>query len=288
MTDAPVRRRAPGAAVVAAMAASLLAVDAARAAPADDDPDARAEARSSLWEHAIDPDAATYAELVDDAAAALAAAPAAIQPEVERAVQRAQALAPGRPTAHFLAGRIAETRQRWSDCAAAYQQMIAADPRYEPPSALRPRAGLVHARASCLARAGQLERAAALLARAAAAGPVPTEHWLAAGEIALAQGRLEDALGHLDRASAPDPDPMTARTAGWLAALAHDRAGRPADVAAAVRAATAADGAGLATGRRARRCSIPPTPTTCRRCARAARRPRRRAGDLARARRRRR
>lgn len=211
-------------ALVAASAAS------ARAAPPTDDPEAAAEATSRFWGDAVDPTAPRRRAQVADAVRTLRLT----NPElsgVERDLVALTAAAPDDADAWGYLALVAERRRSWRVCGQALRVLSTLAPTWRPdPSAIPGRSRTAIARspavveATCWAQARAYREAAAVIERAIDRGDESPDLWLVAGQVAIGEGRLADAVAALDRAGGG--------FAPWLTILALDRAGREVDLAA--------------------------------------------------------
>lgn len=224
----------------AALALGLTAAAvAAQAAPAGD-PERAAEARSAFWDDVTDPGARAEREQIADAIRALRLTSADLA-AVERALAQLTAAAPTSADAWGYLAVTAERRRRWAVCADAYARAYALAPGWRAEALIDARtplkSPLVRAPtlslALCASRAGAYAAARAAIERAIAIGETGSELWLRAGEVALAEGRLTDAIDALGRSTDP--------SAGWLRAMAFDRARRDAEAEAAAERANKDD-----------------------------------------------
>src|SRR5205085_703260 len=100
------------------------------------------------------------------------------------------------------------------------------------PSALSRNAStrpLESAWATCLARAGDIDRATDALESLVARGEATGESWMRLGEVYMAAGRLTEAITALEQAR---NERIGSKRAQWLLALAYDRARRPGEAEA--------------------------------------------------------
>lgn len=224
----------------AALTLGLTAVAvAAQAAPAVD-PERAAETRSAFWDDVTDPGARAQREQIADAIRALRLTSADLA-AVERALAQLTAAAPTLADAWGYLAVTAERRRRWAVCADAYARAYALAPGWRAEALIDARtplkSPLVRAPtlslALCASRAGAYAVARAAIERAIAIGETGSELWLRAGEVALAEGRLTDAIDALGRS--------TDASAGWLRAMAFDRARRDAEAEAAAERANKDD-----------------------------------------------
>ncbi|MBK9031393.1 MAG: hypothetical protein IPL61_08655 [Myxococcales bacterium] len=223
-----------GRVVIAALGLAL-ARAAAAAPPAD--PDLAAETRSGFWDEATAPGTHARATRIADAVRALRLTSADLA-AVERDLELLAAAAPDVADAWGYLAITAERRRHWATCARAYQRAYALAPAWRPEALIDLRTSsknpLVRAPALslalCQSRSDDLVGARATVDAAIARGEVGSELYLRAGEVALAQGRLTDAIDALGRSRE--------QGAAWLQVMALDRARRDAEAqTAAERAA---------------------------------------------------
>lgn len=231
-------------ALALAAAAAIAATTAAVAEPARRtavDPDLAAEQRSGFWEEAVRPGTAANRVRLDDALRLLRL-PTGDRKLAAEHLTAITVTTPDDPDGWGYLAIASEMLRRWPECAAAYARARALDPQWRParlldarPSSRDPKLRpLPLSIALCQGKAGALDDAARTLADAIARGEATPAVWLRAGEIAMAQGRLDDAIAALERAGA-EPG------ARWLLAIAYDRARRDDRAQAAAELAHAAD-----------------------------------------------
>lgn len=240
-------------ALAAASAAALAAVTAVTAAAGPSradrpDPDLAAETRSALWEEVTRPGRGVARMRLEDGLRTLRlrsgdlGAAAALFTEVTAAI-------PDQADGWGYLAIATERLRRWSVCADAYERAWRLDPAWRPARLLDVRLStrdpllrpLPLSIALCRGRAGDLAGAATTLASAIARGEASPELWLRTGEIAMAQGRLDDAIAALERAGG-EPG------ARWLLAVAADRARRDDRAQAAAELAHRDDANGIRAG----------------------------------------
>lgn len=217
------------------------------------DPDAIAEAHSTLWEHALRPTLTELTRLLPVAHAHLqnreaVEALAVLRPALERAAQAGPADEAQLPPVLWSYVAIAEELLgQWAACAAHYERGAAAlvAPAHANPDCTqslcdgaRPLGPAIVGYATCLARSGHTDRALEVLLDAkdqlTLRKPEPSwsqraELWLRLGELQQELGQLEQAartLGEAHSGLLAANDGVTAARAGWLRAMALDRAQR--------------------------------------------------------------
>lgn len=228
--------------VALALVAATAATAAAQAAPpaSPEDPERAAEARSAFWDEVAHPGTRARHEQIADAIRALRLTSADLS-AVERGLTELTVAAPTSADAWGYLAVTAERRRRWGVCADAYARAYALAPGWRAEALIDVRtpakSPLVRAPvlsvALCATRAGAYAAARAAVERAIALGESSSELWLRAGEIALAEGRLIDAIDALGRSTEP--------AAAWLRAMAFDRARRDAEAEAAAERANRED-----------------------------------------------
>ncbi len=214
-----------------AIAAGLaVAAAPAAAAPPTDDPEAAAEATSRFWGDVVDPTAPRRRAQVADAVRTLRLTNPDLS-GVERDLLALTATAPHDADAWGYLALVAERRRSWRLCGQALRTLSTLAPTWRPdPSAVPGRTRTAVARspavveATCWAQARAYREAAAVIDRAIDRGDESPDLWLVAGQVAIGEGRLADAVAALDRTGGV--------FAPWLTALALDRAGREVDLAA--------------------------------------------------------
>ncbi len=205
------------------------------------DADADAEARSALWGELVHPGAAANRVRLDDALRFLRLTTGDLGQAIELLTINTRD-APDDADGWGYLAITAERLRRWPVCATAYAATRAIDPAWRPVRLIDPRTTPRHGLlrplplsiALCQGRAGQLDGAAATLAAAIARGEASPELWLRSGEVAMAQGRLDDAIAAFERAGQDGG-------ARWLLAIALDRARRDAAAQAAAEVAQRGD-----------------------------------------------
>lgn len=205
------------------------------APPADED--SERDARSELWEQAVEPGRAPQARLLGEAKRLIAGRTPGDLGAAVRKISEAIELRPDEPAAYFLRALAYEQLQRWPECAADLGKTLELDPRFGGERELRyadnPALGL----GVCLARAGRLAEAEIALDRAVARTP-GTQEWLRLGETRIAMGKLREGLEAL--AASAQAGSETVLTI-WLGALAHDRARQSSQAAEAIGRAAVLD-----------------------------------------------
>ena len=211
------------------LAAAPAFAQSTRYPPEPKDPDREAERHSKVWEEALDPGRTPYDEIVRDAHQ-LAATGA--QRDTQLAVDhlaKAIELMPKRPEAYALRGRLELVLKQWTPCA----DDLAAAEEHAPPDETGERAQQWLDLGACQARAGRYADAERTLARAASNGAGHAEPWMRLGEVRIAMGKLDEAIGALDTAlEMPDKQEGFTR---YLLATAYDRARLPGDAEAQMR-----------------------------------------------------
>jgi len=239
-------RRARAAPIVlAALAATATAGpgsgSASRYPPDPVDADKEADEYSDFWERALVPDRGRYDQILEQAQRLVdARTPKELTDAVELLTGAIDML-PDQPDAHYLRGWAHELQQDWAGCADDYVATTAIDPDFElQPNPRNGRGPLADGEGVCLARAGRLEEAEAVLAQAAETGTAPANLWLHLGEVDMALGRLDDAITALEGGM------RIARSTElpgihWLRAVAFDRARQPSDAIEAAETALKSD-----------------------------------------------
>lgn len=225
--------------VALALVAATAAAQAAPPSPAAD-PERAAEARSAFWDEVAHPGTRARHEQIADAIRALRLTSTDLS-AVERALTQLATAAPTSADAWGYLALTAERRRRWAVCADAYARAYALAPGWRAEALIDVRtpikSPLLRAPtlsiALCASRAGAYATARVAVERAIALGEASSELWLRAGEIALAEGRLTDAIDALGRSTDP--------SAAWLRAMAFDRARRDAEAEAAAERANRDD-----------------------------------------------
>ncbi len=241
-----------GAAVVVALVPAAHA-QSRRYPAAPVDTDREAAARSRLWERATTPSAEPYQRALAEAREALAQRLDTRTAEAIEAIGEAIALAPDRPEAYALRAEAHLQLRQWRQCAADLEDVLRRPasagmlgaPRPAPGAALstneRQAQGELRRKLGlCLARAGRLAEAERVLAEATAGGTGTGEMLMRLGEVRIAMGKLDEAIGALTAALDTTDLPSQALTR-WLLAAAYDRARLPAEAIAQARQAAGYD-----------------------------------------------
>jgi hypothetical protein len=241
-----------------ALAAALVAL-AAVAAPAAAqstrhpkppvDVEAEDEAKSEFWEEVIRPGAKRYEQLVKSGTELLKqripdsqhARDALVEATMIRGdlVEGWGYLGKAQENLATAAGEKSKPAD-WRACADSYGKAFAIDPSWRPKRLLSNSDPSVGARdrgnrplevgwATCLARAGDIDRATEALEALVARGEATGESWLRLGEVYMAAGRLTEAITALEQAR---NEKIANRRAQWLLAIAYDRARRPGEAEA--------------------------------------------------------
>lgn len=222
------------------VALALVAATAVAHAAPPVDPERAAETQSPFWDEVAHPGTRARHEQIAAAVRTLRLTSADLA-AIERDLTQLTAAAPTMADAWGYLAVTAERRRRWAVCADAYARAFALAPGWRAEALIDartpPKSPLVRAPtlsvALCASRAGQLATARVTLERAIAAGEASSELWLRTGEVALAQGRLADAIDALGRSTDP--------SAAWLRVVALDRARRDAEAEAAAERANRDD-----------------------------------------------
>lgn len=218
------------------------------AAPVDSDREAAA--RSRLWERATNPSAEPYQRALIEAREALAQRLDTRTAEAIDALGEAIALAPDRAEAYALRAEAHLQLRQWGKCAADLEDVMRRPasarplgaPRTTPLTTTERRAQgeLRRKLGLCLARAGRLADAERVLAEATAGGTGTGEMLMRLGEVRIAMGKLDEAIGALTAALDATDLPSQALPR-WLLAAAYDRARLPAEAIAQARQAAGYD-----------------------------------------------
>lgn len=225
-----------------------------------DEADEAEEARSQLWESALDPQRVPYERLLAEANRQLERRTADSARLAIQALDEAVARIASQPRAYALRGEAYLVLGHWAACAADLERATATMPQAGPAEHLqreaadrgqRPKAGRARSDGSgqanpdndpriaardrqlvelavCQGRSGQLTQAertlTQIVSRTARAEP-----WLRLGEVRIALGKLETASAALETAleQADAQRPVVE----WLLAFAYDLAGRASDSA---------------------------------------------------------
>jgi tetratricopeptide (TPR) repeat protein len=227
-----------------ACALLLIAVGAAGAQskkypPEPVDKDAEEEAKSTLWESAIDPQRAPYESLLALAQQQIDQRSTAGITEAINYLDQAIVLVPGDARGYQMRGDAHMMNKTWDKCADDFGTAWAKGP--EPADTddngveLRRKLGL------CQARANRLPEAERTLADAAASGATNGELWMRLGEVRIAMGKLDEAIAALDAAREMMDTAASQALVRWLLAGAYDRARRPAEALEQARLALQTD-----------------------------------------------
>jgi tetratricopeptide (TPR) repeat protein len=204
--------------------------------PRPKDPDREAEKHSKLWEDTLDPGRTPYLQLVRDARLMTENR---AQPDLQGAIEKldqAIGLLPKRPEAYALRGELELARKQWPACA---DDLAAAEDR-SPPDETGERTQRRVQLGICQARADRPADAERTLARTASARNAMGDAWMRLGEVRIALGKLDEAIGALHTA-AEIGDPNTSTFAHFLLAVAFDRARLPGEAEAQVHEAARFD-----------------------------------------------
>jgi predicted Zn-dependent protease len=239
-----------GKALVVALAATATATAAPAAAQSERHPrppvdaEAEAEARSEFWEEVVRPGARRYQHLVDAATDILRMRVGDFNRAREMLLEATALrgdlvdgwgyLGVAAEKLATVAGQSAKPGD-WRMCADAYGKAFAIAPTWRPqkllsksdPTAVARTAGtrpLELGWATCLARAGDIDRATEALEALVARGEATGESWLRLGEVYMAAGRLSEAITALEQARS---ERLGGARPRWLLAMAYDRARRP-------------------------------------------------------------
>jgi type IV pilus assembly protein PilF len=216
-------------ALLIVLAAAPAFAQSTRYPPEPKDPDRDAEHHSKVWEEALDPGRTPYDLIVRDARQLSASGS---QRDTQQAVDqlaKAVELMPKRPEAYALRGRLELLLKQWTPCA----DDLAAAEEHTPPDETSDRAQQLLDLGACQARAGRYADAERTLARAASTGSGHAEPWMRLGEVRIAMGKLDEAIGALETAlEMPDVQQGFTR---YLLATAFDRARLPGDAEAQMR-----------------------------------------------------
>jgi tetratricopeptide (TPR) repeat protein len=214
--------------VLVAMAAPAFA-QSRRYPPEPPDPDRDAEEHSKLWEDALSPGRTPYQALVTDSKHLADLKTADATKDALAKLDKAVALLPREPDAYAARGELYLAQKQWDKCADDFQ---AAEDRSPPDDGKTPER--TQRRVSlgiCQARAGRFADAERTLVGASATTNARASTWLRLGEVRIAMGKLEEAVGALDTAlemcSAGCDAPVG--LVHFLLASAYDRGRRPGD-----------------------------------------------------------
>jgi tetratricopeptide (TPR) repeat protein len=214
--------------VLAVLACAPAWAQSKRYPPEPKDPDREAEQHSKIWEETLEPSRTPYEQLVREAKQL---SDGRLATDLQIAIDKlanAIELMPKRPEAFAARGAAELYLKRWSACA---DDLAAAEDR-APPDETGERWRQRLELGICQARAGHLGEAERTLAGVASAPGVHGEAWLRLGEVRIALGKLDEAIGALHTAIEQDGSHGFAQ---FLLALAYDRARLPGDAEAAMR-----------------------------------------------------
>lgn len=222
------------------VAPSLAAAQSRRYPPEPVDRDKDAADRSKLWDNATNPRTRPYEDLVAEARRALGERTEDHARVAIDKLGRAIELLPEEPEAYALRGAAHMELQAWASCADDLAVAAQRSPRDDAADRkdaieLRRKLGI------CQARAGRLADAERTLSEAAASGTGTGEMLMRLGEVRIAMGKLDEAIGALTAALDASDLPSKAVTR-WLLASAYDRARRPAEAIEEARRAAGMDG----------------------------------------------
>ncbi len=204
------------------------------------DPDRDAELHSRLWEDALHPGRSPYQQLVREARVLAEERSTDATADALAKLDRAIALLPKAPDAYVVRGEIELRLARFDKCAddlAAAEEHAPADASAIDRAARRLELGV------CQGRAGRFADAERTLV-GATSGPQPrATAWMRLGEVRIAMGKLDEAIGALDTALEVCSSSCDAPLAyiELLLAAAHDRARRPGDADAHAKRASGLD-----------------------------------------------
>jgi tetratricopeptide (TPR) repeat protein len=215
--------------VIVALLAAPAWAQSHRYPPQPVDPDRDAETHSKLWEDALAPGKSPYQTLVREAKLLDDEHTSEASVEAIKKLDRAVELLPKDPDAYALRGDVELWQKRWAQCAddldAAEQHSPPDDGNTPERTARRVSLGI------CQARAGRLADAERTLVGATGSTTNRATTWLRLGEVRIAMGKLDEAIGALDTAlemcTSGCDAPMG--LAHFLLATAYDRARRPGD-----------------------------------------------------------
>jgi tetratricopeptide (TPR) repeat protein len=197
------------------------------------DADREAEARSHLWESALDPERQPYDELVRQARRALEEQNEhGTQIAVDKLTEAIKRL-PKDPRAYGWRGEAYLALRDWPHCA---EDLAAAEERAPEDSPDHDRQELDLG--ICLGRAGRYPEAERTLAHAVERKP-RGETWMRLGEVRIALGKLDEAIDALT--AALDTNEGNSIVTHWLLASAYDRARRPTNAEAEAQLALSRD-----------------------------------------------
>jgi len=233
--------RIAGACALLLIAASTVGAQSKKYPPEPVDKDAEDEAKSMLWESAIDPQRAPYESLLALAQQQLDQRSTNGIAEAITQLDQAITLVPGDPRGYRMRGDAHMMVKSWDRCAddfgAAWAKTTGPDLVTTDDSSveLRRKLGL------CQARANRLADAERTLADAAASGATNGELWMRLGEVRIAMGKLDEAIAALDAAREMMDTAASQALVRWLLAGAYDRARRPAEALEQARLALQTD-----------------------------------------------
>jgi tetratricopeptide (TPR) repeat protein len=191
------------------------------------DVDRAAEQHSELWEEALHPNRDRYRARVERAKDFLRRRDVQAWMEAQDLLEGAVVLAPDEPLAHWMLAMLHEHREDWQGCAASYGEVLAIEPKYQPPPGETVPQGrklpwaLDAGLATCQAHTGAFEQAIASYQRVLGRGITEeADIHLGLGEAYMALGRLAEAIDALHIALKLQPD---SRRASYALAVAYDR-----------------------------------------------------------------
>jgi tetratricopeptide (TPR) repeat protein len=193
------------------------------------DPDRDAEQRSKLWEDALAPGKNPYQALVRGAKPlADEHTPDGAKAALDK-LDRAVALLPKEPDAYALRGEVEIWQRQWDKCA---DDFGAAEEHSKPDDGTTPeRTARRVSLGVCQSRAGRYAEAERTFVGTTANSGGRASTWLRLGEVRIAMGKLDEAVGALDTA-------LEMCTSGcdaplglvhFMLAVAYDRERRPGD-----------------------------------------------------------
>jgi tetratricopeptide (TPR) repeat protein len=192
------------------------------------DKDQEKAEHSELWDHAVNPHRTPYESLLAEARQAIDDRTDDQRVEAVRKLDRAVDLLPDEPAAYQLRGDAYMELKEWDKCALDFQAATAKAVRAEATIERKIATDIRRKLGLCQARAGKLADAERTFADVAATGLGGGEILMRLGEVRIAMGKLDEAIGTLSSA-ADATDFQSQANIRWLLALAYDRARRPAE-----------------------------------------------------------
>jgi tetratricopeptide (TPR) repeat protein len=219
-------------------AATPVVAQSKRYPPEPVDKDRDKAAQSGLWDSATNPAQKPYAALVAQARQAIEQRSPGSLADALVFLDDAIKLLPKNPEAYRLRGEAYFWQSSWAKCADDLRVAVLAT-RASDALDKKAMTDLQLRLGNCQARAGRLGDAERTLADASAAGTANGELLMRLGEVRIAMGKLDEAIGALT-AALDTPDVPSAPTR-FLLASAYDRARRPAEAVEIARAAAMYD-----------------------------------------------